>query len=83
MIALFILIYLVSLVIHLVVCYKEGKRHIYYVRDLLDEIDFYMWCPILNTFMLIAYASSVCIMAIWELSKLNILWENFRNIKLR
>lgn len=29
MIILFILIYLVSLIIHLVVCYKENKRHIF------------------------------------------------------
>ena len=83
MIALFVLIYLVSLVIHLVVCYQEDKRHIFYVRDLLDEIDFYMWCPVLNTFLLIAYTLCVCIRAIWELSKLNVLWEKFRNIKLK
>ncbi len=83
MVALFILIYLVSLVIHLVLCYKENKRHIFYVRDLLDEIEFHMWFPILNTFMLIALALLVGIISIWKLSKLEILWEKFRNIKLR
>lgn len=63
MVALFILIYLVSLVIHLVMCYKEYKCAIYKVGDLLDLIEFHMWFPILNT--------------------LDILWEKFRNIKLR
>lgn len=83
MIALIILIYLVSLVIHLVLCYKENKRHIFYVRDLLDEIEFYMWFPILNTFVLIALALLVGIISIWKVSKLDILWEKFRNIKLK
>ena len=83
MIALFILIYLVSLVIHLVLCYKENKRHIFYMRDLLEEIEFHMWFPVLNTFVLIAVALLVGIISIWKVSKLDILWEKFRNIKLR
>ena len=83
MIALFLLIYLVSLVIHIVVCYREDKRHIFYVRDLLDEIEFYMWCPVLNTFTLISWGFLVGIIAIWKVSKLDILWEKFRNIKLK
>lgn len=72
-----------SLVIHIIMCYKENKRHIFYVRDLLDEIEFFMWFPLLNTFTLIAWALLVCIIAIWKVSKLNILWEKFRNIKLK
>lgn len=83
MIALFILIYLVSLVIHIVLCYKNNKRHIFYVRDLLDEIEFYMWFPILNTLMLLLVTIAVTIMKLWELSKLDILWEKFKNIKLQ
>ena len=83
MITLFILIYLVSLAIQLIMCYREDRRIIFTVGDFIDEIEFYMWCPILNTFMLIAYALCVCIMTIWELSKLNILWEKFRNIRLK
>ena len=83
MIILFILIYLVSLIIHLVVCFKENKRHIFYVGDLLDETDIYMWCPILNTFMLILFVLYECIIAIWEISKLDIFWEKFRNIKIK
>lgn len=86
MIALFTLIYLVSLVIHLVLCYKENKRHIFYVGDLLDEIDIYMWYPILNTLMLLAVIIVVAIMKLWKLLKLlklDILWQKFINIKLR
>lgn len=83
MITIFILIYLVSLMIHLVLCYRDNKRHIFYVKDLLDEIKFYMWCPVLNTFTLIGLASLVSIIAICKVSKLDILWEKFRNIKLK
>lgn len=53
------------------------------MRDLLDEIEFHMWFPGLNTCMLIAFALFVGIIAIWKVSKLDILWEKFRNIKLR
>lgn len=82
MIAL-LLIYLVSLVIHIIMCYKENKRHIFYVRDLLDEIEFYIWFPGLNTFILIVVVVAIFIMKLWKLLKLDILWEKFRNIRLR
>lgn len=53
------------------------------MRDLLDEIEIYMWCPILNTLMLLLVTIAVTIMKLWELSKLDILWEKFKNIKLQ
>lgn len=83
MITLFILIYLMSLVIHLVLCYKENRYAIYKVGDLIDLIEFHMWFPLLNTLMLIIVVIGIFIMTLWELSKLEILWEKFRNIKLR
>lgn len=81
MIALFILIYLVSLVLHLVVCYQENKQHIFYVRDLLDEIEFYMWFPLLNTLLIVVIVVDVCIITLCKILKLDILWQKFRNIK--
>ena len=83
MIALFILIYLVSLVIHLIVCYEINKQHIFYVRDLLDEIEFFMWFPVINTVTLIVCALCIGIIAICKISKLDILWEKFKNIKIK
>lgn len=83
MIIIFILIYLVSLMIHLVLCYKDNKQYIFYMRDLLDEIEFYMWCPIINTIVIIAVIIGIAIAKLWKVSKLNILWEKFRNIKLK
>lgn len=53
------------------------------MRDLLDEIEFYMWFPILNTLMLLLAAIVVTLMKLCELSKLDILWEKFENIKLK
>lgn len=82
-IIIFILIYLVSLVIHLVIYYKENKRHIFYVKDLLDEIKFYMWSPILNTILIIVVVIGIVIAKLLEVSKLDILWEKFRNIRLK
>ena len=82
-IIIFILIYFVSLILHLVLCYKENKRHIFYMRDLLDEIEFYMWCPVLNTFFIIVVIICIAIAKLYEVSKLNVLWEKFKNIKLK
>lgn len=80
MIALvFILIYLVSFVINLIMCYQDNKRFIYKVGDLIDNIEFYMWWPIMNTLFLII----IIVIKIWTLSKLDILWEKFRNVKLK
>ena len=53
------------------------------MRDLLDEIEFYMWCPILNTAYIIVVIICIAIGKLWKVSKLNILWEKFRNIKLK
>lgn len=80
MTALFISIYLMSFIMHIIICYKENKRHIFYVGDLLDEIEAYMWIPVLNT----AYLLLVCIIARVVIAlKIPTLWEKFRNIKLK
>lgn len=83
MITLFILIYLASLIIHLVLCYKDNKRYIFYVGDLLDKIEVYMWCPILNTCVIVVIIVGIVVMKLWEVSKFNVLWEKFRNIRLK
>lgn len=83
MVTIFILIYLISFAIHLLLEYKENERHIHDVGDLIDNIHFYMWFPLLNTLMLILVAVFIFIMKLWELLKLDILWKKFRNIRLR
>jgi hypothetical protein len=83
MIIIFILIYLVSLVINIAICYQENKLHIFYVKDLLDEIEIYMWCPVANTFFLVALIVALIIHKMFILLKLDVLWEKFRNIKLK
>ena len=83
MITIFILIYLMSFTIHLLMEYKENKRFIHNVGDLMDNIRFYMWFPLLNTLMLIVVVVCVFIIKLWKLFKLDILWEKFRNIKLK
>ena len=80
---IFILIYLISFAIHLLIEYRENKRFIHNVGDLIDNIHFYMWFPGLNTFMLIIVAVGIFIMKLWELLKLDVLWQKFRNIRLR
>ena len=83
MIALFILIYLMSFTLHLLLEYKENKRYIHDIGDLIDNIRIYMWFPWFNTLVLIIIVITIFIMKLWELLKLDILWKKFRNIKLR
>lgn len=64
-------------------CYREYRCIIYKVGDLIDLIEFHMWFPILNTLILISFILYLGIIKMWELSKLNILLEKFRNIKLK
>jgi hypothetical protein len=83
MIAVFILIYLISFAIHLLIEYREGKRFVHNVGDLIDNIRFYMWFPILNTLILIVAVIGIFIVKLEELLKLDVLWQKFRNIKLK
>lgn len=82
-ILVFILIYFVSFTIHLIWCYQYIKHFINNVGDLLDEIEPYMWIPIINTLVLLIIVVGIVIVKLWELSKLDVLWKKFRNIKLK
>lgn len=77
---IFTFVYLVSFGIHIIICYQEWKPR--NIGVLIDKIEFYMWFPILNTIAIIAVILYICVVKIWELFKLNILWNKFRNIKL-
>jgi hypothetical protein len=79
----FILIYFVSFTIHLIWRYQYIKHFINNVGDLLDEIEPYMWIPIINTLVLLIIVVGIVIVKLWELSKLDVLWKKFRNIKLK
>ena len=83
MIALFILIYLVSLVIYFIICYRENKNAIFTVGDLIDTTEFFMWFPLINTGILIIFSILMIITKITNILKLSILWKKFRNIKLK
>ena len=50
---IFTLVYLISFVIHIVIMYFECKKYSYGIGDIIDEMEFYMWCPVLNTFTII------------------------------
>jgi hypothetical protein len=79
----YILIYIVSFIIHIIFQWIENGKKYHTVGDILDDIDFYMWFPILNTFMLIAIVIIFVAYGISKLLKLNYIWNKFRNIKLK
>ena len=78
-----ILIWLISTIIWIVSVYIEEKRWLYNVGDLIDKIEFYMWFPIINTAILIGFILLLIPYKILVLLKLDVLWEKFRNIKLK
>lgn len=80
---IFLLIYLISLAIHIIDRYIANRRRIFRVGDLIDLIEFYMWFPILNTLSILIFLLISLVIAIWERTKLNVLWDKFRNIKLK
>lgn len=83
MIAIFIIIYLASFAIHLLIAYRENEWFIRDVGDLIDSIEFFMWFPLINTLILIYFVVAIFIIKLWELLKLDVLWQKFRNIRLR
>jgi hypothetical protein len=80
---IFILIWICSVVIHIVWVYYENKYAIFKVGDLIDKIEFFMWFPFINTFVLIMIVIILILITMANLLKLPVLWEKFRNIKLK
>ena len=86
---IFTLVYLITFAIYIAMIYLNCERYLYFINigDIIDEIRFYMWCPIINTVYLII--SAVCfifvvlIKGLIKLTKLDNLWEKFRNIKIK
>lgn len=82
MITIFILIYLISFAICLLIEYRENKRYIHNIGDLIDNIQAYMWFPLINSLFVIVVVVCIFIIKLLKLLKLDILWEKFRNIKI-
>jgi hypothetical protein len=80
---IFILVYLISVAVCLITCYYDNKNYIHDIGDLLDETEGFMWIPVINTALVIVFYLCLGIATLWELFKLNILWEKFRNIKIK
>lgn len=80
---IFILIYLISVVILFGMCYYENKSTIHDIGDLLDETESFVWYPFVNTGLAVVFGLWLVIVTLWTFFKLNILWEKFRNIKIR
>lgn len=80
---IFILIWVCSLAIHIAMVYHEDKHVIFNVGNLIDKMEFYMWFPLINTLTLIGISVAFIAVGTATLLKLDVLWEKFRNIKLK
>ena len=80
---IFILVYLISFAIYIVGIWYEHKRYIFKVGDIIDRIKFYMWCPIINTVGIIMVTVCFTFAYLITLSKLEELWERFKDIRIK
>jgi hypothetical protein len=80
---IFILIYIITVIAHILLIYFTEKECIYKVGDLVDRIEFYMLYPVMNTLVVIILLIYYVIKGIIKLLKLKTMWENFKNIKLK
>ena len=80
---IFATIYLLSLIIHIVWLYFENKRHLYTVGDIIDDLEFHMWFPVLNTILLLALVGVYALIGISRLLRIDKAWNWFRNIKIK
>lgn len=69
---IFILVYLISVALCLITCYYDNKETIHDIGNLLDKTEGFMWCPFLNTGLLVVFCLCLGIAT---------LCEKFRNIK--
>lgn len=80
---IFILIYIISLIIHIVGIWYEHKKYIYKIGDIIDELQFFMWCPVFNTISLIVLIIGFIIYSLITTTKLDELWEKFKDIRIK
>ena len=80
---IFILIYVISIILTWLIIYIEEKDNLNTFGDILDNTEFFVYIPILNTFIYIIY---IILLILYKLSlvlKLSDLWNKIRNIKLK
>ena len=79
----FILIYVISIILTWLIIYIEEKDNLNTFGDILDNTEFFVYIPILNSFIFIIY---IILLILYKLSlvlKLSDLWNKIRNIKLK
>ena len=80
---IFIFIYIISIILTWLLVYIEEKDNLNTFGDILDNTEFFVYIPILNTFIYIIY---IILLILYKLSlvfKLSDLWNKIRNIKLK
>ena len=80
---IFTLIYIISFAIHIIAIWHEHEYRIFKIGDIIDRIEFYMWCPIINTAYIIILTVCFIFGYLIVLTKLDELWKKFKDIKIK
>ena len=79
---LLVVIYIITVIIHMYITHKECKPRVYTLGELFDRMEVWMFIPVINTFALIILIFCICIDIIINYPWVIKLWNKIRNIKL-
>ena len=79
---LFVVIYIITVVICMYITYKKSDYIILTLGELFEEMNGWMFIPILNTFLLLIIALFICIAIIFNCTWVIKLLDKIRDIKL-
>ena len=80
---IFILIYVISIILTWLIIYIEEKDNLNTFGDILDNTEFFVYIPILNSVIFIIYIILLILYKVSFVLKLSDLWNKIRNIKLK
>ena len=80
---IFILSYIITIILTWLIIYIEEKDNLNTFGDILDNTEFFVYIPILNSFIFIIYIILLILYKLFLVLKLSDLWNKIRNIKLK
>jgi hypothetical protein len=78
----FVVIYIITVIINMYITHRECEPRVFTLGELIDNMEGWMFIPVVNTTALIILALCVCIYLIINYTGIIKLWNKIRNIKL-
>ena len=79
---LLVVIYIITVIIHMYITHKECEYRLFTLGELFDRMEGWMFIPVINTIALIILVLCVCVYLIIKYTGIIKLWDKIRNIRL-